>query len=1075
MKFFEYFESREAKEYRESKERFLRKREFESRNFEPAFPCCDQFFSTMETLMDHMKDSCVNSALSYGWLGDVDISLFHVGYSKHYIERTFGTGYYSTTGILRREKHDKKQTPAMLAPLHIEVQGKQCECDCFFTHIKEYYDHLNNSCPVHCIKWGWMSDIHDSYFDMDNEEETPLQANGDSDDELPEVPTHAVDPNFAVPPSPINSVLHAKKVDTRAFAEGSAFKKAAPIRDGKKIKLKKDESFKEKSTKVARFLKISEPTITEQFSETPISANRLEHCVKVLPERCCEVLDDRLSVLDRVVRADKQQMAVHVGPVFVNLRNMASSQSTIYQAGVLVDDRHRNSENAVLGSFVSQVNNQDQHITFFPGAKLPVDPYINQALKFKLAIGDLDMDCSFQTLQTDAIVQHWSRHENSNPTVATINGELFDHVKAIQYKNDNCFVAHPKKKEVKYKDLRVDLGRSLSLRQTDTGDFQLEPGKKRFVDIKAVNECSSNVESTSSKGKGKLNQDHPERMFANADTLEVPDSINEPLVDRSCPNNNLILTSVVDIPLETVHGALLKSISLEDLLTLSDAKAAQRLRICNSTSVGFRVVVEAHQGPMIGAGVVVAYVENPLPLSENYSQWYNVPNLILNPFVDTEGEYYFRPANHMPSWSPLQYSNLDACLLVGFIGPFSNPPKTQVSIALSIYIVEGRMIQPYSVKDLTYKGELPGFHVASMELEQGKANVKATMPLFPGNARTEVGQIVWSQTNAFLSHFHSVKGKMVVSAFVCSSSLISGSVHLSAVHCADPKVLTVQHLISLPSHHVVLTPGANTLIIDLSQNGIATPCVGQNFKLDQKSGYGLCLILWSATGVSSHIEGNFRVVVNVDSVIVENTIGLRSPMLLTAAVANDDVHDYWHNVCGVDFEIPLTDAYKEEWNPLDLVYIKARNANNQPTIRAYHQSLALMAASAWASATISIKVMWFKRRNIEIAKSKHIVCMSVYPNGERFAASHHLSSSEPSGQFCATYDVVGPFNGLRFMGKTDTMAQDEKGKIIFTIDEPSTIRSYTVLVRVTSLRFAGPSGGVNNKNKEYKHHAVFTI
>uniref|UniRef100_A0AAT9JAS7 Polyprotein n=1 Tax=Litsea rubescens seco-like virus TaxID=3115814 RepID=A0AAT9JAS7_9SECO len=972
--------------------------------------------------------------------------------------------------------------------------------------------------------------------------------------EMPEVPTHAV-----IPPVQVNEQgLHTRAYDFAEFENDPSSYHAAPVRDFSKVVPKRDACFKEHEALKVK-CGLAGTSIMKTEAHTCMSVDTNVHYVQLLERNTQYVLDDRIRVDQREARSKLDQQYLRVGPVSVALKNNASSVSDMYQAGVLVDSRHYRKENAVLGGFVARVDNQDQHVMMFPASKILVGPTTNTTLKFVTAVGNCDMVESFQTLQTEAIVQQYDNKKTFHPTVFTRTNEVAADAQAKQYRDDRCYVVGAERRNVDFKPLEINLGRANTVDIDKRGNIRLTTGKQQVVkmycnestslDHAAMGGTDSDDEPLPTKGKalrtlqkrrGKANSKNGEdnehldtvvnagepkihspcvggkggktildvvrrraqirESLANADivaaerkgpvetkvetenassvdsevvALTVDKHEGETLMDSVNDGNNFIGSFNVSVGLEAVDGRKIWNKGLFTMLRDSVGKAAMRLRYCISTRDSIRVEIAANQGKMSGVACVFAYVESPLHDAGDTNQLFNVPHVIFNPFTSDVVKYWFRPMSFGYCWPPLHTQHLDARLILGFVGPFSNPPLTGINLTVKFFLDEGEKVPLYPIRGPSDMGKFPGFELGSVSLPQGETEVIRLCPIFPGMGRLYDGQCIWSQSNAYCSLFRSIGGIIKIRAYVYSSALVSGAVSMAVVNCTNPHSMTCGVLETMPKTSINLVHGENFLEVPISPGDIlAQSLQHQNSRWNLATICGLVVFIWSNNGVTSHIEGGYNVHLAVTEIDVKSTSGVAMGIQLGGSVANFGPEDQWQTVLYANFSKKMVGSYQEIWDPLKPAYIRPANLKHGDYRRSYSPLANLLTASAWASATVEVRVHYFKRSGVKRGESGHGVSLSVEPDGRAMGPGDHSTCDQPSGMVSVTYNINGPCKDLRFIGEAQFLGQPAAGRLILTIDDVATVAGYFVCLKVKDVKFAYSSGGSNYPNASLKRLGV---
>ncbi len=861
----------------------------------------------------------------------------------------------------------------------------------------------------------------------------------------------------------LNECVRTKMLSASDF-KTAPYKRAAgsELRDGSHSRPSKSQSFSERSGLMARFLKLKQASIVRTNSETPMRYDKMDHHIKLIEENTHEIVDQRISVLDRTVISNKAQECVHVGPVFVNLRNMASAASNLSQASVMLDTRHARNENAILGAFLCRVHNEDQQIVMFPGSKLPLTPNINKVLQIKAAIPNLDMEGQFQLMQTEAIVQTWQGTGNSIPTTYTLTGERVENLLAMQYKQDSCVVVKRPQCNFKALPTSIHLGRALSMRQQGS-TFEVTDVPRSSVHFSVKEDMT-----------GQLHNIDVERPNVEAELFG--ETFPEGLVDLENESNNFVFQDNFQIPLASTNATLLYSKTIAKLLDGMTGKAGTKLKQCMGTNCNLLIEIEGGLAPLVGAGVAVGYVESAAKIDLGLAQLVSAQHSIFNPFVEKAIKFVFRPNNHVAEWSPTIVRAMNSKLAFVFVGTYTNAPKTPVRIPFRISLCKASNEVPTGIRTLQFPMHLNGFELGAVEISQGGTPTICCFPVFPGTPRIYKGCYFWNQTLAFCAHFQAIKGKALVNAFVSSSSLIAGPVHISAVFVNKPSDITLDFLHGNPFKKVSLIPGNNKFVIDLQNGNLWTTCQNSNLSYSKTTNTSLCLVVWSSGSICSFIEGDFRVDLVIEKLMIEKAVGHSQSLVFEKTNAtysgNEqffDAHewlnadnswvlpDHWNGIMYASLKDQET--FNQKLNPLDLFKEKFKGVKGSSHY-GMEASLALQSCSVWSSISYAIKATWWKMEEVEFGKCKHVVSLSIYPYGREFMSADHMVSSEPSGNFIANVEVTGPFEGLRCTQDISIAGQAPTGEMVLSVDNPKTARAIAVQIKVKKLLFGCPSAGI---------------
>nr|QXV86728.1 MAG: polyprotein [Comovirus sp.] len=792
-------------------------------------------------------------------------------------------------------------------------------------------------------------------------------------------------------------------------------------------------------------------TILKTASSTLISRDVAEHPVQLVAPNSVEIVDERISVVARSRRASTNPETVHVGPIAVSLVNYGSRESDLCQAGVFMDSRHANTDNSVLGAYVCRVNNEEQALLFFPGSKLPLNPRINEVLKVRFGISNLDVEGPYQLFQSTAIAQTWSNVQGNKPTLLTQRGEQDEHLMAQRFKRNHCQVVNTFNDRYKPLDTQVNLGRSLSLRQISSGDFQVLEAPRRSVLIRGA---TANLPSVGADVN--LHQN-----FANA--LAADMDYPAALVDPQDDANNLIHSVTVDVELAATHGTSLSTITLANLLLTGNGKARQKLAMCGSTNCCIRVEIEGGQGPLVGGAICGAFAEGTITWEGGMSQVFNLDHFIMNPFSEDLVKYHFRPVPHMAYWSPLQLDAIPASFAIFFVGPYTNPPKTTVTLAVRFYVAKCGELNRREARCPEYIERVPGFLLAEISLPQGKKQQCRKMPLFLGNPQMSKGFRSYCQGSAVLSQYAAIAGEVTLDIFVYSSTLIKGYVHVSLIASTLIGSVDTDFLERLPSVKAALVPGHNLVKFPVGNVAGLCPTMGPNLQWSDDMVSSLVCAIWSVGSISGNVDGDFSALVIVKEVTIEERVG-HGMMHVQKVQANATpwtAPDWWHNIFTYNFVNPLSKALEQDldlYTMVQSVLVTPEKGNTYQ--RAVPSAMNIIGTSTFAKADIEVKISWWKRADFKIADCVHIISASTFPDGLAAMAGDHLMSSEPTGSFVFGYKLSGPFDGFRFVGNAFNIAgQSGTPCLRLTVDGPKSCRMVAVSVKVRNLLFTGPSNG----------------
>lgn len=916
-------------------------------------------------------------------------------------------------------------------------------CKAFENHLKLHAVHV----PGKCIAWSYMEPcvieteyacIYDAltYSELDD---IGYHVVCNADPQVTEEALVSEIPSFAVTPT-----LVVKDLATDVFGSNDV-RRAVETRLGVVHKPKRHDAFQEGLPKRLGFLPSS---ISRTSSSTLVARDNNEHSVLLVAPNSDELVDERLCVVKREHLSRTKPKTVHVGPVALDLVNYGSRESNLCQAGVFYDARHANTENAILGAYVSRVNNEEQSLLFFPGSVLPLNPHINKVLKVRFGISNLDMEGTYQMFQSTAIVQTWANVQGHQPTLLTRKGEDDERLVAQRFKNNHCQVISTFENRYKALDTTIELPRSMSLRQTEVGGFKVVSAPRKSILIRGQGSTSSNFDN-----------DHPN--FANADGVDV--AFPEHLIDTNNDSNNLLHADSFTLENSTGNGKQVYLIDLATLIASGNGKARDRLATCVSTNCCIRVEIEGGQAPLVGAGMCGAYAEGTITWKTGYSQVFNCDHFVMNPFVEEKKVYVFRPVAHSDFWNPLQICDIPASFAVFFLGPYTNPPKTTVTVGIRFYLQKCEFKPKIPIEDLSSIGVVGGYHLSQIEIPQGKINVVKRMPFFPGNPIMLKGKRAYCQAGSILSQYAAVAGKATFGIFVYSSSFIKGFVNVSLVPNTSIGSISITQLLDMPYVSRVLQHGENEVVFDVGAESGLMPTVSSDVQWSENMQASVTLVIWTRGGVSAQIDGSWWAHVYLKRFEITDRQG-HGLVHKQTVVANNGpwiVPDWWHNVFFWDFKTPLTTSLSHDidLNSLVMSTFSVMGKGNV-LLRSCPSVLGILSTSSFASARISVKIVWWKLASVKFSDCTHVICASTFPHGVDAMAQDHFVSSEPSGMYEFSYVLTGPFDGLRFIANDWSIAgQSGKPVLRVTVDGPATCRNFSISARVVNLKFGSPSNG----------------